>query len=110
MKELTSHQLTPDVGVVAPVQQKKTFGYLGGAKTIKGLRLYEVNEITLEVQPADIHIVNGIDEHGKPYTRRNVAAQKDCVYVQALNPKNAVRKAAKFIEQQKKATPITHAQ
>ena len=98
MKELDTHKLAQDTGVVAPVQQQKKFSYIGGANAKKGLILYEVNAITLDVAPATIHVVSGIDKNGKTYTKRNVDAQKNCVYVQALNTKNALRKAEKFIK------------
>lgn len=72
--------------------------YLGSSTLLPGMRLFEFNYKTGECRKIDTTTTLELDvTTGKPTTRRAVKVQynPDCVYLQALNPRNAMRKLVK---------------
>jgi len=90
--------VTPTTQLVAPVQQKKEKKYVGSVKRHKGLTIFEVNVQTLEIVPAQVNEVPVVDKKGVVSNRHIVITKPGCVYVQAINKANALRKAQKHIE------------
>ena len=85
--------LTPASEMVSPVQQKKVKKYIGSVTRKPGLRIYEVNVETLKIEPAKTDVMPVIDKTGVSTTRTILRTKPGCVYVQAMNEKNALRKA-----------------
>lgn len=79
------------------VQKKKNeFHLVGEENRIKGHTLFCFNEVTkkIKVAPMNQEIMIGLD--GSVIYKNNVTVEKDCVYVQALNEKNAMKKLIKM--------------
>ena len=79
------------------VQKKKNeFHLIAQERRIKGHTLFCFNEVTrkIKVAPMNQDIMLGLD--GSVMYRNKVAVEKDCVYVQALNEKNARKKLIKM--------------
>lgn len=82
-------------GIEIKRKQDKELTLVGSDRKVKGLRLYEYDKATGEVQPAT-YIENdtyqlGIGVETKVFIRPN------CVYVQAMNKANAFKKARKSL-------------
>ena len=79
------------------VQKKKNeFHLIGQERRIKGHTLFCFNLVTREIKvaPMNQEIEMGMD--GSVIYKNNVTVEKDCVYVQALNEKNARKKLIKM--------------
>lgn len=79
------------------VQKKKNeFHLIGQERSIKGHILFCFNEVTkkIKVAPMNQECMLGMD--GSVIYKNNVTVEKDCVYVQALNEKNARKKLIKM--------------
>ena len=79
------------------VQKKKNeFHLIGQERRVKGHTLFCFNEVTkkIKVAPMNQDIMLGLD--GSVIYKNKVTVEKDCVYVQALNEKNARKKLIKM--------------
>lgn len=79
------------------VQKKKNeFHLIGEERRIKGHTLFCFNLVKREIKvaPMNQEIEMGLD--GSVIYKNNVTVEKDCVYVQALNEKNARKKLIKM--------------
>lgn len=79
-------------------RQKQEQRYLGSVTRLPGMRLYEFNYKIGECREIGTETTLEIDvTTGKPVTRRAVKVQynPDCVYLQALNNRNAMHKLVK---------------
>ena len=79
------------------VQKKQNeFHLVGEDRRVKGHTLFCFNEVTkkLMVAPMNQECMLGLD--GSVIYKNNVTVEKDCVYVQALNEKNARKKLIKM--------------
>lgn len=79
-------------------RQKQEQRYLGSAIRLPGMRLYEFNYKTGECREIGTETTLELDiTTGTPRQRRAVKVQynPDCVYLQALNHRNAIRKLTK---------------
>ena len=79
------------------VQKKRNeFHLIGQEKRIKGHTLFCFNEVTkkIKVAPMNQEIIMGLD--GSIIYKNNITVEKDCVYIQALNEKNAKKKLIKM--------------
>ena len=79
------------------VQKKKNeFHLVGEEKRIKGHTLFCFNVVTkkIKVAPMVQKVYIGLD--GSVIYKNNVTVEKECVYVQALNEKNAKKKLIKM--------------
>lgn len=108
MKQLDPAQLQPITNTVEMQdlkQQKKQVNYLGSVKLKKGMSLYEVCTLTLTVSPAQYKTAQVSYEDAakggakRLQNRKILISKPNCVYVQAINKTNALRKATKFIQQ-----------
>lgn len=91
-------QITPTTELVSPTNQKKEVKYVGSSKLHKGLILFEVNVQTHEINPALVKQVAVIDLKSVTSNRHVVITKPGCMYVQAINKANALRKFKKHIE------------
>lgn len=79
------------------IQKKKNeFHLIGQEKRIKGHTLFCFNVATKKIKVAPIKqdIMMGLD--GVVIYKNSVTIEKDCIYVQALNEKNARKKLVKM--------------
>lgn len=95
---LTPHLQDKDVDELRmeQVQKKKNeFHLIGQERRIKGHTLFCFNVATKKIKVAPIKqdIMMGLD--GVIY-KNSVTIEKDCIYVQALNEKNARKKLVKM--------------
>ena len=95
---LTPHLQDKDVDELRmeQVQKKKNeFHLIGQERRIKGHTLFYFNVATKKIKVAPIKqdIMMGLD--GVIY-KNSVTIEKDCIYVQALNEKNARKKLVKM--------------
>lgn len=96
---LTPHINKKDIDHIRieQVQKKKNeFHLVGEERRIKGHTLFCFNEVTkkIKVAPMKQEALLGLD--GSVIYKNNVTVEKDCVYVQALNEKNARKKLIKM--------------
>lgn len=96
---LTPHLQEKDIDDLRTeqVQKKKNeFHLVGEERRVKGHTLFCFNEVTkkIKVAPMNQECMLGLD--GSVIYKNNVTVEKDCVYVQALNEKNARKKLIKM--------------
>ena len=86
--------------VVAPKPQKQEHRFLGTVIRRPGLTLFEYNSKSKTVQVAEVNTQHSYRYNGKAKKvgvsiRIRVQVRDGCMYVQALNLKNAIRKVRK---------------
>lgn len=86
--------------VVAPKPQKQEHRFLGTVIRHPGLTLFEYNSKSKTVQVAEVNTQYSYRYNEKTKkvgvsTRTRVQVRDGCMYVQALNSKNAIRKVRK---------------
>ena len=96
---LTPHLREKDVDELRmeQVQKKKNeFHLIGQERRIKGHTLFCFNVATKKIKVAPIKqdIMMGLD--GVVIYKNSVTIEKDCIYVQALNEKNARKRLVKM--------------
>lgn len=96
---LTPHLQEKDIDDLRTeqVQKKKNeFHLVGEERRVKGHTLFCFNEVTkkIKVAPMNQECMLGLD--GSVIYKNNVTVEKDCVYIQALNQKNAIKKLRKM--------------
>ena len=79
------------VEIVAETKVKKQVTHIGSLRKIAGLTLYQFNVRTKELKKAEFVLQRAEYAKGGAI-RRQVKLEADCVYIQALNEKNAKRK------------------
>lgn len=99
MKELDQHKPAPNDGKMAVVKPYQTQVALGQFKLLPGHTAWEGNLVTGEVKPASYEEVN-IEYKGG--IRNKIITKPDCIYVSALNEKNAhkqfIKKTIKLLK------------
>ena len=95
---LTPHLQEKDIDGLRTeqVQKKKNeFHLVGEERRVKGHTLFCFNKVTKEIKVAPMvqECMLGLD--GSVIYKNSVTVEKDCVYVQALNEKNAIKKLIK---------------
>lgn len=75
------------------VESKKVF--LGSIRKIPGHTLFEFNLDTYELQKAEIKVDVIVNSSTEYKTRTSVIKKENCIYIQALNLKNARKKILK---------------
>lgn len=95
MKDL-DHIETPESDKIVIEQNiKKTIEFIGSQRKIKGLTMFELNLSAMTLVPAtykESNLVVGDKFNTVVY---KLMAKEGCVYIQALNKKNAYKKIAK---------------
>lgn len=86
--------------VVAPKPQKQEHRFLGTVIRRPGLTLFEYNSKSKTVQVAEVNTQHSYRYNEKTKkigvsSRTRVQVRDGCMYVQALNLKNAIRKVRK---------------
>ena len=74
-------------------KQKQEFKLIGRTRKVPGHTMFSYNLKTGEIKPADIQQCKSIDYVSrKPMSNAKIVIEKDCVYRQALNVKNFVKR------------------
>lgn len=75
------------------VQKKKhEFHFIGDERKAKGHTLFAYNTVTKEIKQAPISRTVEIGIDYQPIYKNKVCVEKDCIYIQALNKKNAFKR------------------
>lgn len=97
MKELEMPLLpnnNENIELSVQMQQEKKLKYMGNQVLRKGHKCFEINTETMEVNEAsymkkDITLTDALDES---YLSRSIMQKQNCIYINALNKKNALKK------------------
>lgn len=76
-------------------QAPTEFHYVGSQKKVRGHILFSYNTKTKEIKPAEFKREVEIGMDGLPVYKTIAIQEKDCIYFQALNLKNAMKKINK---------------
>ena len=79
----------------AKAQAPKEQRFLGSEKRVKGHILFEFNTKTGDLSPCQLTREVSVGLDGNPVYLTKAYKRADCVYVQALNEKNALKKLLK---------------
>lgn len=95
MKEL--EKINP-IEIREEEQQRKELKFIGSQRSIKGLTLYEFNLVSKQIKEAEFKkedlILKSLND--KVSLSKKVHVKENCVYIQALNKSNAIRKINKL--------------
>lgn len=103
MKEIQNNN-QDKIEIVAEAEQRKEIKLLGQRRKIPGLTLFEYNVKTKELKKAEfkkeVHELKALTASNKDYqVRHKIAMNEDCIYLQCLNEKSAVKKINKVLGQ-----------
>ena len=79
-----------DVEVVD--KQKQEFHLLGRERKVPGHTMFSINLRTGEIKEADIEEKTEVVYKQGQVTKRRLVIEKDCIYRQALNKKNFIKR------------------
>jgi len=81
------------IEVLHKQQQKQEFKLIGRVRRVPGLTMYSYNLKIGEIKVAEIEQCKSIDyTTRKPLTNAKILIEKDCIYRQALNIRNFVKR------------------
>ncbi len=106
MNTLTSEKEEQDkVVIVEQKEVEKQLKLIGTLKPKRGHTLFEINFkegtiVEAEIEQQDIHFQKA--KNGRMSSNKKVIQKENCIYIPALNKKNASKKLLKLLEQQKK--------
>lgn len=103
MKELIKNY-SDKIEIVKQQQKKTEIKFSHSIKPHKGHTLFEINTITFEIKKAifrtkDACYLKAI--RGELFSKKDVIMNENCVYISALNEKNAFKKLFKELENDK---------
>lgn len=78
-------------------QQRKEYRLIGSEKRIRGLILFEYDLTTGELRRASMKKELQLEADGTVGSRCRVDSQDLCLYIQAINQQNALRKVQKLL-------------
>ena len=89
---LTPHEQQKDIDdlrIEQVVKKKNEFHLIGSQRKIKGHTLYAFNTMTKEIKVAPVERKVFFGFNGNMTYKNELTVEKDCIYLQALNEKNA---------------------
>jgi hypothetical protein len=100
MKEITKEFEESEVEIVAEQQQRKEIKLIGRQRKIRGHILWEFNQKTKELKQAsykkqDFNITSLTPSPSAVSISNKVQINENCLYFQALNRANAIKKLEK---------------
>jgi hypothetical protein len=100
MKELTKEFSETEVEIVAEKQQQKVIKLIDRQRKIRGHVLWEYNQktyvlIQAKFKKQDFHITSIVPSPSATTVSNKVQVNDNCLYFQALNRKNAIKKLNK---------------
>lgn len=96
---LTPHEQQKDdndLRIEQVIKKKNEFHLIGSQRRIPGQTLYAFNTVTKEIKIAQIERKMFFGFNGNVTYKNEITVEKDCIYVQALNKKNARNKLIKM--------------
>jgi hypothetical protein len=94
MKELQQKESEPTISISQDI--KKQVKFIGSQRKVKGLIMFELNPISMTLEPAKYkESVVRINKTGPNTIAHQLIVKEGCYYIQALNKKNAYKKIAK---------------
>ena len=96
---LTPHEQqkdSDDLRIEQVVKKKNEFHLIGSQRKIKGHTMFAFNTVTKEIMVASVkrNALLGFD--GNVMYKNKLTVEKNCIYLQALNEKNAKKKLLKM--------------
>lgn len=91
--------------IKATQEKKDEKTLLGRLSVLPGHKLFEINVDTQEVTEAEFNTMDVLDWNsavGKTVKNKSVIKKDRCLYISALNKKNALKKLAKRIKEYQK--------
>jgi hypothetical protein len=89
----------PQEAKVAQAEAQKKSNYLGSIRQQNGHKCFEINTKTGEVNEANYEQIKAKYTTAKSIgIVRKIIVKEDCLYITALNKKNAIRKLMKRID------------
>ncbi len=95
MKETEKIDAPEHDKIVIEQNVQKQVTLIGSQQKIKGLTMFEFNPIKLTLEPATYKEVHAEVVINRTIIRHKLVMKEGCVYVQALNKRNAYKKIAK---------------
>lgn len=89
---LTPHEQqrdSDDLRTEMVIKKKNEFHLIGSQRRIPGHTLYAFNTVTKEIKIAQIERKVFFGFNGNMIYKNEITVEKDCIYLQALNEKNA---------------------
>jgi hypothetical protein len=96
----------PKIKTEDQIKQQKEFKFVGSFRLVRGLKLWSFNLTTKKLKEVEIDRQISINYLGKTITKNKAFREKDCIYCQALNKKNAIKKFYKWVLQNSR--PLTN--
>lgn len=96
---LTPHEQqkdSDDLRIEQVVKKKNEFHLIGSQRKIKGHTLYAFNTVTKEIKVAPIERMMFLGFDGAVIYKNEITVEKDCIYLQALNEKNARKRLVRM--------------
>ena len=81
-------------------EQQKQYSLIGSVNRMPGLTLFEYDMTTGELRKADIDTSCVLQMDGGLSYRRKINQKALCLYVQALNEKNALKQVRRLLDRQ----------
>lgn len=78
-----------DLRIEQVIKKKNEFHLIGSQRKIKGHTLYAFNTVTKEIKVAPVERMFFFGFNGNVTYKNKLTVEKDCIYLQALNEKNA---------------------
>lgn len=89
---LTPHEQqrdSDDLRIEQVFKKKNEFHLIGSQRKVKGHTLYAFNTVTKEIKVAPVERKIFFGFNGNMTYKNELTVEKDCIYLQALNEKNA---------------------
>lgn len=97
MKQIVPELTRPDALELVQ-QQRKEYRLIGSQRHIPGLILFEYDLTTGELRRASMKTEISITLDGKLDRTRQVNSRELCLYIQAINEQNAMRKVQQLLK------------
>lgn len=96
MNMFTLKEKDEDVRIECQQKQKQEFKFVGKIKKNAGHTLFSYNVETKEIKPAPIKRTVLLTFENEVCYKEEVSVEKSCIYLQALNERNFVKKLKKM--------------
>ena len=97
MKQIVPELTRPDALELVQ-QQRKEYRLIGSQRRIPGLILFEYDLTTGELRRASMKTEIGLTLDGKLNRTSKVNSRELCLYIQAINEQNAMRKVQQLLK------------
>jgi hypothetical protein len=78
-------------------EQEKEYKFIGSLILKPGHSIFKYNELTWEITLPEINRQIAVKLDGKPIKKQKILFEPNCIYIAALNKRNAERKIKKLL-------------